>query len=125
MKAPLFIALTLGLVTAAPLSAQVQDRSPQTPFRAAIVREGILLAQSTTNSPAPPARQRSWRARHPVAFGVTVGSISGSVVGSVILAAGCHNGEGPCSPVGATMWMATFAGFGAAGGALIGTLSDR
>ena len=93
---------------------------------AALVREAILLAQSSTKSPAQQAPRRSWRTRHPVAFGAIVGAIAGAAVGTVTLATACHgNSESVCSPVGATMWTGMFAGIGAGSGAAIGALSGR
>jgi hypothetical protein len=125
MKTSLSLAIVLGLVSATTLSAQDQHRTPQTALRAAILHEGILLAQNSTKSPSAPVPQRSWRTRHPVAFGAIVGSISGSAVGWLWLAANCHNGESVCSPAGAAMWTGMFAGIGAGGGAAVGALSAR
>jgi uncharacterized protein YcfJ len=125
MNATLSLAVVLSLVTAAPLMAQDQSKPLQTSLRAAIVREGVRLAQ-TTPPPAPPAQQRSWRARHPAKFGAIVGAIAGSVVGSLILATNCHGGgEGVCSPNGAVVWTGMFAGMGAGSGAAIGALGGR
>ena len=125
MKAPLFLALALGLITAVPLSAQEGQRPPLIPLRAAIVREGMLLAQSSPNPPAPRARPRPWRASHPVAFGVIVGSLSGAVAGWVFLATNCHKSEAVCSPVGATLWTGMFTGIGAESGAVVGAIVGR
>jgi hypothetical protein len=124
MKASLSLAIVLGLVSVTTLSAQDQRRTPQIPLRAAILHEGILLAQSSATSPSPPVPQRSWRARHPVAFGAIVGSISGSAVSWLALA-NCHNREQVCSPVGAAMLTGWLAGIGAGAGAAIGAVAAR
>jgi hypothetical protein len=125
MKATVSLAFVLSLVTAAPLIAQDQSKPLQSPLRAAIVREGMRLAQ-TTPSPARAAQQRSWRARHPSAFGAIVGAIAGSAIGSVFLATNCHGGgEGVCSPIGAAVWTGMFAGIGAGSGAAVGALAGR
>jgi hypothetical protein len=128
MKGTLLVALVLALVAAAPVTAQDQAGPLQTSLRAAAIREGVLFAQSTAKSavPSTPTPPRSWRKRHPAAFGAIVGSIAGAAISSVWLAANCHGGgEGVCSPPGAAMWTGMFAGLGAGSGAAIGAVVAR
>jgi hypothetical protein len=80
-----------------PLRATAADgaRAPATvesPLQAAVLREGVRLAQSFAAAPATSAAQPGhWAARHPVVVGLVIGTAGGAVLSQTRTVGGANH----------------------------------